>query len=158
MKNFNFNTTRSSEMAASVELLKAGTRKPRTSTAKRTTSPQRRNPLGWMADGWLYLHREHEHGWFHAGRTWLLNHQRYLREVKKLRHVRLSNKLVKGVQPWFEVQFKDGTSKFVNGFCSRESFVRNFCSGNPTGYLDTYEDPNIVRIAKKAAKSNKFSA
>lgn len=107
-----------------------------------------------MLDDWKFLHRGSvEYDWMFGGRTRWLKYQRYLREDLGLRHLRLSGKEVESIEPWFEVKLKDGTSKFVNGCCSHDSYERYFVEERPTGYLDTYEDPRIVRVSNKTRKT-----
>lgn len=113
------------------------------------------NSLYWMVNAWLYHNQGLEGDWRFSGRTWWLKYQRYLRDVKQLRRIRLSGKNIKDIEPWCEVILSDGTSVFVNGCCSYESFDRNFIQDTPTGYMDTYMDPSIVRVGRKNAKAKR---
>ena len=136
---------------------KAASVEPRKNDKKSRSKAYKRGMelLGWHAVSWLYEHQWLEHGWRGEGRTWWLKYQRYLRGIG-LKHTRISGKEVVDINPWYEVKLANGSSKFINGCCSYESYVRNFCcGGNPTGYIDTYEDPNIVRISKKNQKAKK---
>lgn len=138
---------------------KAASVEPRKNGKKSCLQTSKRGKPAWLrraVDAWIYCHRgDVEYDWIYAGRTWWLKYQRYLREVKGLEHVRLSGKRVVSVEPWFEVKLEDGTSKFINGCCSYESYKYNIEEGNFTGYLDTYEDPCIKRVASKTARKAK---